>query len=67
MEAVPFYPENGYDALDPAGGALRQMPAHGAVYHMKAGETPLSGERQIPEVALPENPFGVDVRIVKAG
>jgi hypothetical protein len=32
---------------------------------MKAAETPFAGERQIPEVALPENPFGVDVRIVE--
>jgi len=32
---------------------------------MKAGETPFAGERHIPEVALPENPFGVDVRIVE--
>jgi len=28
MEAVPFYHENGYDALDPADGALRQMTAY---------------------------------------
>jgi hypothetical protein len=34
-------------------------------YNMKAGETPFAGERQIPEVALPENPFGVDVRTVE--
>jgi uncharacterized protein YprB with RNaseH-like and TPR domain len=33
-------------------------------YNMKAGETPFSGERRIPEVELPENPFGVDVRTV---
>jgi hypothetical protein len=31
----------------------------------KAAETPLAGERQIPEVVLPENTFGVDVRIVE--
>jgi hypothetical protein len=29
MDAVPVYHENGYDALDPADGALRQMTAHG--------------------------------------
>jgi hypothetical protein len=34
-------------------------------YNMKAGQTPFVGERQIPEVVLPENPFGVDVRIVE--
>ena len=34
-------------------------------YNMKAGETPFAGERRIPEVMLPENPFGVDVRTVE--
>ena len=34
-------------------------------YNMKAGETPFAGERRIPEVVLPENPFGVDVRTVE--
>jgi hypothetical protein len=32
---------------------------------MKAGETPFARERQIPEVVLPENPFGVDVIMVE--
>jgi uncharacterized protein YprB with RNaseH-like and TPR domain len=34
-------------------------------YNMKAGETPFAGERRVPEVVLPENPFGVDVRTVE--
>jgi len=34
-------------------------------YNMKAGETPFAGERRLPEVVLPENPFGVDVRTVE--
>jgi uncharacterized protein len=34
-------------------------------YNMKAGQTPFAGERQIPEVVLPENPFGVDVRMIE--
>jgi uncharacterized protein YprB with RNaseH-like and TPR domain len=34
-------------------------------YNMKAGETPFAGETRLPEVVLPENPFGVDVRTVE--
>jgi hypothetical protein len=34
-------------------------------YNMKAGQTPFAGQRQIPEVVLPENPFAVDVRTVE--
>lgn len=34
-------------------------------YNRKAGETPFARERQIPEVVLPANPFGVDVGIVE--
>jgi hypothetical protein len=38
MDAVPVYHENGYDALGPADGALRQMPAHGAAYNESSGD-----------------------------
>jgi len=34
-------------------------------YNLKAGQTPFASERQIPEVVLPENSFGVDVRMVE--